>query len=426
MAPALDRRTLLKTSAAATGSLALSSFANGHGSEKVRIGLIGCGGRGTGAAGDCIEADPAVELVAMGDLFADRVASSKRDLGNRLERLGRSEAQKTTDETSFAGWDAYKKVIDSDVDVIVTATPPAFRPMVFEAAIAAGKHVFMEKPVAVDPPGVRRVIAAAKAAKEKNLSVVAGTQRRHQKSYLETLKRIQDGAIGEVVAAQCWWNQGGLWVKKQEPNWSDMEWQVRNWLYFAWASGDHIVEQHIHNLDVVNWAMGGAPVKARGMGGRQSRTQPEYGNIFDHFAIEYEYASGAIAHSYCRQINGCANRVAERLVGTKGTSNPNGSISGENAWNFEGGGRNPYVQEHIDLIASIRNGDGLNEGERVAHSTLTAIMGRMSAYTGRELSWDEALNSEFDLTPPAYAFGELPVNPVAIPGEPQAIWGQPV
>lgn len=426
MAPKLDRRTLLKSSAAATGSLALSSFAHGHGSEKVRIGLIGCGGRGTGAAEDCIEADPAVELVAMGDLFADRIESSKRSLAGRLENMGRGEAQKTTDETTFAGWDAYQKVIDSDVDIIVTATPPAFRPMVFEAAIAAGKHVFMEKPVAVDPPGVRRVIAAARKAKEQNLSVVAGTQRRHQKSYLETMQRIHEGAIGEVVAAQCWWNQGGLWVKKQEPNWSDMEWQVRNWLYFTWASGDHIVEQHIHNLDVVNWAMGGAPVKARGMGGRQSRTQSEYGNIFDHFAIEYEYASGAIAHSYCRQINGCANRVAERLVGTKGTSNPNGSISGENEWKFGGGGKNPYVQEHIDLIASIRNGDGLNEGERVAHSTLTAIMGRMSAYTGRELTWDEALNSEFDLTPPAYAFGDLQVNPVAIPGEPQVIWGEPV
>ncbi|MHC4838660.1 MAG: Gfo/Idh/MocA family protein, partial [Planctomycetota bacterium] len=222
MAPELDRRTLLKSSAAATGSLALSSFAHGHGAERVRIGLIGCGGRGTGAAGDCIEADPAVELVAMGDLFADRIESSKRSLAGRLENMGRSEAQKTTDDSTFAGWDAYQKVIDSDVDVIVTATPPAFRPMVFEAAIAAGKHVFMEKPVAVDPPGVRRVIAAAREAKAKNLSVVSGTQRRHQKSYLETMQRIHEGAIGEVVAAQCWWNQGGLWVKKQEPNWSDM------------------------------------------------------------------------------------------------------------------------------------------------------------------------------------------------------------
>ena len=277
----------------------------------------------------------------------------------------------------------------------------------------------MEKPVAVDPIGARSIIASAELAATKGLAIVCGTQRRHQPSYLETMKRIEDGAIGEVVGGQCYWNQGDLWVKKQKPEWSDMEWQCRNWLYFTWLSGDHIVEQHVHNIDVINWAMGSPPVKAVGMGGREVRTQAEYGNVFDHFAVEYEYPNGARVLSMCRQTKGASGRNSERLVGTKGIATPKGNIEGPNAYKFEAKGKavNPYVQEHADLIASIRAGEPLNEGRRIAESTLTAIMGRMSAYTGRELQWSWIMNaSKLDLSPAAYEMGDLPVRPVSVPG----------
>ncbi|MBK9120334.1 MAG: Gfo/Idh/MocA family oxidoreductase [Phycisphaerales bacterium] len=381
----------------------------------LRVGLIGCGGRGTGAALDCVMAAPDITVVAMGDLFADRLASSRSYLA---EKLG--PAFVATDETCFIGFDAYRGVLAADIDLVLLATPPHFRPLHLAAAIEAGKHVFMEKPVAVDPVGVRKVLAAAARAEERGLAIVAGTQRRHQPSYVETLQRIHAGAIGELVAGQCYWNQGGLWNFARQPEWSDMEWQCRNWLYFTWLSGDHIVEQHMHNLDVMNWAMGGPPVKALGTGGRQCRTSPEYGNVYDHFAVEYEYANGARVLSMCRQIDGTSTRVSERLVGTAGTADPSGEIFGPRAYRFEDADPpvNPYVQEHADLIASIRRGAPLNEGRQVAESTLTAILGRMSAYTGRELSWEWVLNSsQLDLTPPHYEFAELPVEEIAHPGQ---------
>jgi predicted dehydrogenase len=277
--------------------------------------------------------------------------------------------------------------------------------------------VFMEKPVAVDPVGVRSVIASSELAAKKGLAIVAGTQRRHQQKYLEIMKRVHDGAIGDIVGGQCYWNQGELWVIKKTPEMSEMEWQCRNWLYFSWTSGDHIVEQHVHNIDVMNWALGATPVKVMAMGGRQVRTAPEYGNIFDHFAVEFEYPNGARVASQCRQIKGCADRVEEKIVGTKGTAFGYGEISGPGAWKFEGDEPNPYVAEHADLIASIREGKPLNEGQRVAESTLCAIMGRMSAYTGRALSWDWAMNaSKLDLFPAKLEFGPHPVDPVAVPG----------
>jgi len=275
----------------------------------------------------------------------------------------------------------------------------------------------MEKPVAVDPVGVRSVIASSELARSKGLAVVAGTQRRHQASYLELMRRIKDGAIGEVVGGQCYWNQGELWVVKKTPEMSDMEWQCRNWLYFTWLSGDHIVEQHVHNIDVMNWAIGALPVKAMAMGGRQVRTAPEYGNIYDHFAVEFEYPEGVRVQSMCRQIPGCADRIEERIVGTRGSAFGYGEIKGPEPWKFEGEEMNPYVQEQADLIASIRKGEPLNEGRRIAESTLCAVMGRMSAYTGRAISWEWAMNnSMLDLTPPNFELGDLPVEPVAVPG----------
>ncbi|MBW7906366.1 MAG: Gfo/Idh/MocA family oxidoreductase [Phycisphaerae bacterium] len=387
----------------------------GRAVQPLRVGVIGCGGRGTGAAIDCVKSSEQVSIVALGDLFADRVASSRA----QLEKSELGEALQVTDERCFSGFENYKGVLSCDVDLVILAAPPGFRPPHLKAAIAAGKHVFMEKPVAVDPVGVRSIIASSDLAREKGLAIVAGTQRRHDPAYVETIRRIHDGHIGRIVAAQCYWNQGELWVHERKSEYSDMEWQCRNWLYFDWLSGDHIVEQHIHNLDVINWAIGSPPVRCVGMGGRQVRTGPEYGNIYDHFSVEYEYPDGVRVLSMCRQIKGSSDRVAERLVGTKGVSDPNGRIEGPRHYLYEPAGEavNPYEQEHRHLVESIRRGRPLNEGRRVAESTLTAIMGRMSAYTGREISWDWIMNaSKLDLSPAAYAFGDLPVRAVPTPG----------
>lgn len=407
------RRDFIRTSAGVGAIAMFAPFTTPRvfaaGSDEIRIGLVGCGGRGTGAAVNCLESSEGVRLVAMGDLFRDRLEQSRRNL--------QSVAQ-VADDHCFTGFDAYEKVIASDVDLVILATPPGFRPMQLEAAIQAGKHVFAEKPIAVDPAGVRRVIAAAKLAKQKKLGIVAGTQRRHQDSYLETIQRIQDGAIGDVVSGSCYWNQGGLWVHQRQPQYSDMEWQVRNWLYFTWLSGDHIVEQHVHNIDVMNWIMGDFPESAYGMGGRQARTGAEYGHIYDHFAIEFEYPGGRRVTSFCRQIPGSDGRVGEHVVGTKGTADPSGRIDGAQPYRYRNReAENPYVQEHRDLIASIRAGDPLNEGEQIAMSTLAAVMGRMSAYTGKRVTREFALSSELDLVPNELDFTSLSTPPVAIPGQ---------
>ncbi len=416
----VSRRDFIKSSVAASLAAAIPGGLGLHaqGTDTIRIGVIGCGGRGTGAAIDCLDAAPGVEIVAMGDLFMDRIESSLKAIKEK-----HPDKVKVTKDRCFTGFDNYLKVVASpDVNLIVTAAAPGFRPIHLKAAVEGGKHVFMEKPVAVDPAGVRSVIASAKLAREKGLAVVCGTQRRHQKSYLELMKRLHDGQIGEIIGGQCYWNQGELWVVKRTPQMSDMEWQCRNWLYFTWLSGDHIVEQHIHNIDVMNWAFGSLPVKVTGMGGRQQRTAPEYGNIYDHFAVEYEYPNGVRVASMCRQIPGCADRVEERIVGTKGYAFGYGEIHGENFWKFEGDEPNPYVQEQADLIAGIRSGNFLNEGRRIAESTMCAIMGRMSAYTGRAISWEWAMtSSKLDLAPPRYEFGPNPVDPVAIPGQTQLV-----
>jgi predicted dehydrogenase len=426
------RREFMKTTAvAAAASWVAGCAATGqrgaapgilhdeHKVERLRVGVIGCGGRGTGAARDAVAADSGVVIVALGDVFQDRLDECRKNLAELGERAPIS------DGACFTGFQCCEGVLSAGVDVVILAAPPGFRPPHLAAAIAAGKHVFMEKPVAVDPVGVRGVIAASEQAAARRLAIVTGTQRRHQPSYLEAMRRIHRGAIGDVVAAQCWWNQGALWVKAREPQWSDTEWQCRNWLYFTWLSGDHIVEQHVHNLDVVNWAMKSPPLKCLGLGGRQVRTAPEFGNVFDHFAIEYEYPNGARVLSMCRQISGCSDRVAERIVGTRGVAYLTGEgvaeiTTGRRTWKFETPGEdvNPYVQEHVDLFTSIRRGKPLNEGVRIAESTLTAIMGRESAYTGREISWNWIRNaSKLDLAPATCALGDLPVGPVAVPGE---------
>ncbi len=427
----VSRRDFLKTSsmaavsmAALAGSMSSTGALFAQGGGRIRVGVIGCGGRGTGAAINCAAASPDIVIASLGDLFPDRLEGSLKTLRERLP-AGRVVV---TPETCFTGFDAFRKVLKTDVDLVILATPPFFRSGHLAAAVEAGKHVFMEKPVAVDPAGVRSVIASSEAAAAKGLCIVAGTQRRHQAHYQEVMKRVTAGDLGEIIGGQCYWNQGGLWLETSAQNWadriikkwSDMEWQIRNWLFSVWCSGDHIVEQHVHNIDVINWAMGGHPVKCTGMGGRAARTDPMFGNVFDHFAVEYEYANGARVMSMCRQTEGAAENVSERVIGTKGfsyTDSADGYIKGVKPYKTDKESPNPYVQEHIDLIAAIKAGRPVNEGRQVAESTLTGIMGRMSAYTGRALSWDWVMNaSKLDLTPPHMEFRELPPLEVAVPG----------
>ena len=395
-------------------------WASDRGIGEIRVGVIGCGGRGSGAAINSLQADPGTVITGMADLFPDRLTGSRNSLSAHETLGGRA---RVTDETCFTGFDAFQRLLDeADVDLVILATPPHFRPIHLEAAVAAGKHVFMEKPVAVDPVGARRVIAAGKMADEKGLTIVAGTQRRHQESYLDAMTRIKEGAIGEVVSGCVFWNQGGLWAHDRVQGETDMEWQLRNWLYFAWTSGDHICEQHIHNLDVANWVMGGPPERALGSGGREVRTDPRYGNIYDHFTTLLTYSGGRQVTSMCRQIDGTPSRVKEEFLGPAGRavlSHGGCRIEGR-AGDWESGpdATSPFVQEHIDLIASIRGEiPRLNEAKRVAESTLTAVMARMSAYTGKEVTWDFVRNaSVLDLSPPQYVFGDLETRPVPVPG----------
>ncbi len=417
----VTRRDFTRAAAATAGATALAgpsmNLAMGKSADTMNVAVIGCGGRGTGAAQNCLDAADGVKIVALADVFEDRLKKCQA-------QLVKNKKQDIPASRCFTGLDAYKKIMAlDDVNMVILATPPAFRPQQFKAAVAAGKNVFMEKPVAVDPDGIRSIIESAKVADDKKLGVVAGTQRRHQSTYVETMKRVLDGMIGRIVAAQCYWNMGGLWVKKKKPEWSDVEWQIRNWLYFTWLSGDHIVEQHVHNLDVVRWGFGDQmPESVYGMGGRQSRTAPEYGNIYDHFCIEYVFPGGVRTHSMCRQMPGTKGRVAERLVGTKGFTHCNGVIydhGGKKLWGYEGENPRPYVQEHTDLINSIRSGTPLNEAKRVAESTMCAIMGRIAAYTGRQFKTEWAMKKcSLNLVPEKLDLnGSKPVAPVSQPGK---------
>lgn len=435
---AVNRRRFLEASCGIglAAALAVERFAHGNLNDdiQVNIGLIGCGGRGTGAALNALGAatrviypatgyhteDAAehaaivrknIKVVALADLFADRLEACR----NNLRKVGND----VPPERCFVGFDAYKQLLAiPEVNYVILATPPHFRPAHLMAAIEAGKHVFMEKPVAVDVPGVKLVLQAGELAKQKNLGIAAGTQRRHERSYQETIRRIHEGAIGEIIYGKCYWNGGEIWVIERQPGWSDMEWQLRNWNYFTWLSGDHIVEQHVHNLDVMNWVLGSHPIRAvSGLGGRQVRTDPKYGNIYDHFAVEFEYPNNVTVFSQCRQINGCQNIVAEFVKGTLGHSDCHQTIESKNErWRYRGLNPNPYEQEHEDLIASIREGKPINEAENVAYSTMTGILGREAVYSGQAITWEDAMQSTTRLGPEKYEFGPYPVAPVPMPG----------
>lgn len=407
-APIQSRRDFLQTSttaalsAAAVAQLSLTSGVYAAGDDVIKVGLVGCGGRGTGAAGQALSTEGNVKLVAMGDAFADSLNGSLNNLKN-----GHKDRVAVDDDHKFVGFDAYKQVIDSGVDLVILATPPGFRPTHFEYAVSKGKNVFMEKPVAVDGPGVRKVLESVKIAKEKNLKVGVGLQRHHQDGYLETLKRIHDGAIGDVLAMRVYWNNPGVWEPRisHEQAKSEMEYQMKNWYYYLWLCGDHICEQHIHNLDVGNWVKQGHPVMARGMGGRQVRVDKRYGEIYDHFAVEYQYADGSWMFSQCRHQPNVWNSVSEYAHGTKGNSDVSGNsiTAGGEKWSFRRDKAvkrsDPYQVEHDDLFRAIRNNTPYNEGENGANSSLTAILGRMVVYSGKEVTWEEALNSNIDTMP---------------------------
>jgi len=417
----VSRRGFLKTSAAVSITALASKVGPTYaaGSDKIRIALVGCGNRGTAGARECMASSPGVEIVALADLFPEKIKAAL----DRIKKQFPNDTKVTSDDC-YLGFDAYKKVVArDDVDLVLFETPPGFRPIHVEAAIKAGKNVFIEKPAGVDPVGIRKLIAASELAKKKGLAIVAGTQQRRMPHYQEIIKRIHDGKLGPITGGEAYWYWGNQdWhLHKRDPKWSDMEWQIRCWPYFTWLSGDHIVEQHLHNLDVINWALGTHPIKCVGMGGRQSRTGPQYGHIFDHFAVEYEYPGGVRVASYCRQVKGATDFVGERIVCAKGqswTCRGNGHIKGASPYECKRNRVGGVIEEHGDLIKSIRAGKPLNEGRQIAESTMTAIMGRISAYTGKEITWDWVMNkSKEDLSPAKYEFGDLPVPPVAIPGK---------
>ncbi|MGB7160661.1 MAG: Gfo/Idh/MocA family oxidoreductase [Tepidisphaeraceae bacterium] len=422
------RRDFLKTTAAASAltaaTLAVPRGVYAAGSDKMKIGLIGCGGRGTGAALDSMKATPRNQIVAMGDLFADQAVAARKRLAAEAGAGKEISAEQfaVTDDKVFSGFDAFKRVIDDGgIDMIVEAAPPGFRPHIFKYAVEKDKHVFFEKPCAVDPAGVRMVLAAAEEAQKKNLGVCSGTVFRHQTTHRDAIKQLHDGVIGDIVAGFSYYNVAGLWHKPRQPQWTDTEYQIRNWLYYTWLAGDHIVEQAIHRIDIQNWIMNGPPKSAYGMGGRQARTDIAYGHIYDHFTIEYVYEGKdgrevRVIHQ-CRQQDNTDARVTEYYVGTKGQMQPDKGPIQEKRVRPESLG-DAYVREHADLAQSIVDGKPMNEGKQIAETTLTGIMGRMSAYTGKLVTWEQAMSSTLDLWPKnTLAFGPMEVPPVAIPGK---------
>ena len=406
-----------------TGEVTEPSFlATAPEGQALKAGVIGCGGRGTGAAINHLDAGPGLNIVAAADVFQDRVDGFRKKLKEEKD-------VDLEDSMCFTGFDAYKRLIETDVDIVILATPPYFRPEHFQACVEARKHVFMEKPVAVDPVGARAVMAASKQAEAAGLCVVTGTQRRHQWSYNNLYARVQAGMIGDIVSTNVYWNMGKLWHKEQQSGWTEMEYMIRDWVNWTWLSGDHIVEQHVHNIDVSNWFVGGTPVEAVGMGSRLRRPT---GDCYDNFAIDFVYDKKLHMGSQCRQINDCANSVSEHLRGTKGYL-----IHGDGAhhiWDAEGNvlyeyespkdaegkpiQNDPYVQEHIDLVAAIRTGNQIVEAEETAKSNLTAIMGRTAAYTGKKVTWEEMMGSSMKLGPEAeIKLGPVDMNKVPpIPG----------
>lgn len=434
-----SRRTFLKTTsaAAALGAGLLSNVsarAFAGGDDEIKIGVVGCGGRGTGAAAQALKSPGKVRLVAMADAFGDQLERSLSSIQREVANDDSAQVD-VPDERKFVGFDAFKKVIDSGIDLVVLATPPGFRPMMFDYAVEKGIHVFMEKPVATDASGVRQVLAAAQVAKEKNLKVGVGLQRHHQACYTEFVQRIHDGEIGDIKALRVYWNGGGVWDprKNRRDVKSEMEYQMWNWYYYNWLCGDHICEQHIHNIDVGNWIMQKYPVKAIGMGGREVRTDPKYGEIFDHHAVQFTYDDGTVMFSECRHIRNCWNSVTEHAHGTKGLANLSSNPrSCEFVWDdgkverFKGDQSNPYQVEHDDLFRAIRNNVAYSEAEFGAMSTMCSILGRMCTYSGKEISMEKALNEgpkivpdldqlSWDAAPPTVPNANG-AYPVAVPG----------
>ena len=430
----ITRRDFVKTttmtaSGLLLGSLPLSSSAYAAGSDMIKVALVGCGGRGTGAAFNALAAGSDVKLVAMADVFEDRLQESYSRLS---QRYGDSEQLDVPDDHKFIGFDGYKKATDL-ADVVLLVTPPGFCPRHYKYAVEKGKHVFMEKPVATDAPGVRTVLESGKIAREKKLNVVVGLQRRYQNNYREILRRIHNREIGDIISGQVYWNQGELWLRERKPEYSELEYQMRNWYYFNWLCGDHILEQHVHQIDVANWYLGQYPEKAQGMGGREVRTGKEYGQIFDHHFVEFTYPGGAVIASQCRQIPGCFNRVAEDFQGTRGFLSIDGSnnaiIRDRNQnvrFDYDGGDDpNPYQQEIDELFESIRQGHVIDNTDYGAKSTLAGVMGRMATYTGQVIDWDTAMYSQDKLVPdhidwdtePPVLPDENGYYPVPVPGQ---------
>jgi predicted dehydrogenase len=444
-ADARSRRQFLRdTTLGAAGAVAAAQFpfvltSQAAPDDPIRIGLVGCGGRGTGAALDALgaptnvvyptsgyhtedaakDARPVatnVQVVALADVFQDRLERCRE----QLNRIG----MPVKEDLCFTGFEAYQKVMAlPEVNYVLLATPPFFRAAHLRAAVEAGKHAFVEKPVAVDATGVRSVIESGEIAKRKGLTLGAGTMRRRENGSRETMKRMHEGAIGELVACEAIWSSGELWSVDRQPGWSDMENQLRNWPYYTWLSGDFIVEQFVHDLDMINWGVGEHPVRAFGLGGRQVRTDPRFGNIYDHFAVEFEYANGVRCFALDRQTNGSDGRIEEVFLGSKGTARVGlfggwaVQPKGGPMWRYREPNNNPYHQEHAEFVASIREGRALNEARQVAESTLTAIMARETAYSGKTIEWDEALNSKQDLSPEKLELGPMPTPPVAMPGQ---------
>ena len=435
----LTRRDFLRTtstavaSTAVLGSLTVERAAHAAGDDELKLALIGCGGRGSGATDQALKTKGKVKLVALADVFKDRLETSLTSLQTQNpDRVDVPAGRQ------FIGFDAYKQAI-ALADVVVLGTPPGFRPDHFAEAVQQGKHVFMEKPVATDAPGVRKILAATEEAKKKNLKVVVGLQRHYDPKYLETIKRVHDGMIGDIVALRCYWNDLGVWVHPREElekslgrSLTEMEYQMHNWYYFVWLSGDHIVEQHVHNIDVGNWAKRAYPIRCQGMGGHEVRRGKDFGEIFDHHAVEFEYADGVRLFSFCRHMRGCWNSQSEHAIGTKYNADLSGGVirdpkdKNKIIWRYKTDVPvNPYQKEHDELFDAIRNDKPLNDAENGAKSTLSGIMGRMATYSGQMIIWEDALNSEINLMPDKLAWDAMPkvlpdkdgLYPMAVPGK---------
>ena len=439
------RRGFLKSAAATSAILASASAITAHaaGSDEIRVGMIGCGGRGQGACENVMNSSKGVKIVALGDAFKEKTydlkahledwikrvpkASNPRTVGNEAARKFGNQVDVPPDRC-FDGLDAYEKIINCpEVNYVMLATPPGFRPIHIQAVVAAGKNLFCEKPVGVDATGIRRVLAAYEEAKKKGLYIVAGTQRRHQLGYQKTIEQIHDGALGDITSLRVYWNGGGIWFHRRKPNATDVAYQLDNWYHFMWLCGDHITEQHVHNLDVANWVMNGPPIKADGAGsrtpGNPSRPEgpPEVtGNIYDNFSIDFTYPNDVHMYSSCRHLPQTAGNVSEHLTGTKGKCDLSGyTINGNRIVTREvdRAAADPYVQEHTDLIACIRGGKPVNDLKQVAESTMMAIMGRTAAYTGKAVTWDQMMNSKLDTMPVNLTWEtQLPISPVPHPG----------